>query len=367
MPDGYGEFPSREAGNDPGFCEIYFTFGVIVAAFILLFLLFPRLFGFKKVNSTQENVPGKAGLPPWFWPGFIVMAISWVLMWGRFDGLDWLERFSFVPLWWGFILVLDGFVYSRNNGKSIVSSRPQTMKLLAMISCLSWFFFEYLNFFVMSNWYYPNRDMMSDFGYIFWYSLSYTTVLPAIFEWYDLLKTIKPLRRLYADGPVIAFPQWLTWILFIGSIFVAFAMGYWPYLFFWGLWIGSFLTFSSGIAISNLWTPLTPIKKGNWTPTVLIALAGFATGLFWEFWNFGSLWFHPGHPTNPNYWRYSIPYLDKFHLFSEMPILGYFGYLFFGLGCWVLWLLAAYILDFDPVFSAVEPNEVEIQSNDTKE
>jgi len=34
-------------------------------------------------------------------------------------------------------------------------------------------------------------------------------------------------------------------------------------------------------------------------------------------------------------WIYSIPYIDRFHLF-EMPILGYSGYLPFGLECAVV-------------------------------
>jgi hypothetical protein len=31
-------------------------------------------------------------------------------------------------------------------------------------------------------------------------------------------------------------------------------------------------------------------------------------------------------------WKYSIPFVERFHLF-EMPILGYAGYLPFGLEC----------------------------------
>lgn len=367
FPDGYGEFPSREAGNDPGFCPFYFTFGVFVAFVILVFILFPRLFGFKKplgetnVPQTDSAVGAFPGFPMWFWPGVIIMVVSWVLMWGRFPALTTLEKFSFVPLWWGLILALDGLVYKRNGGKSIISHRPNVMKVMIVISCLSWFFFEYLNFFVLSNWYYPNRDVLLPFGYIFWYSLSYTTVLPAIFEWFVLLKTFKSLRIRYSEGPAMSFPDWIIWGLFLGGLGVAFFMGFLPYIFFWGLWVSPFLLFTSALSLTGSWHPLTPIKKGNWTDLMVMALAGLLTGFFWELWNFGSLWFHPDLPINPNYWRYSVPYLDYIHIFSEMPILGYFGYLFFGIGCWVLWLVGAYICKYDPVFDVTEPTGAPVQ------
>jgi hypothetical protein len=100
--------------------------------------------------------------------------------------------------------------------------------------------------------------------------------------------------------------------------------------------------------IAKQWTPFTPIsEKGDWSFVVLIALATLLNGFFWEFWNFGSGWFNNYAATNPNYWKYAVPYLDKYHFFSEMPILGYFGYLFFGNVCWMLWVTIGYLMDFD--------------------
>ena len=115
------------------------------------------------------------------------------------------------------------------------------------------------------------------------------------------------------------------------------------------LWVSLIPALIPAMVISGYWTPITPIiKKGDWSPVVLIALSTLLNGFFWEFWNFGSEWFHDDLPSNPNYWRYSVPYVDVFHIFSQMPILGYFGYLFFGIGCWVLWVIVAHIADFNP-------------------
>lgn len=61
---------------------------------------------------------------------------------------------------------------------------------------------------------------------------------------------------------------------------------------------------------------------GDWRPAVSAALAGLFCGIFWEMWNQYSL----------AKWAYTIPYVQRFHLF-EMPIIGYMGYLPFGLEC----------------------------------
>ena len=52
------------------------------------------------------------------------------------------------------------------------------------------------------------------------------------------------------------------------------------------------------------------------------ALAGLVCGFFWEMWNYGSL----------AHWEYSVPLVHRFEIF-QMPLLGYSGYLPFGLEC----------------------------------
>lgn len=59
--------------------------------------------------------------------------------------------------------------------------------------------------------------------------------------------------------------------------------------------------------------------------TVLPALAALICGIFWELWNWKSL----------AHWEYALPFVHRFQLF-EMPLLGYAGYLPFGLECVVV-------------------------------
>jgi hypothetical protein len=243
-PPGYGIFPTQKSAKDPGFSEAYFIFAVSVAVVIFVFLLFPRLFGFKKVtkdkqlqDTTGSGSKTRVSFPPWFWPSTIILAVSWFLMWWGGGILEPLVHYAFVPLWWSFILVLDGFVYKRNGGISIISSRPTTMKIVAVVSCFTWFVFEYLNYFVVANWYYPNNQIFTTFGNIFWYSLSYTIVLPSIFEWYTLLQTFKPLSNRYANGPRITLSKSLQVAVFIIGLLLVFGMAYLPFLLFWAIWV----------------------------------------------------------------------------------------------------------------------------------
>ncbi|MFC0213657.1 small-conductance mechanosensitive channel [Paenibacillus chartarius] len=351
-PPGYGEFPALMAVPDPGFNLPFFIFGCTVALGIVLFLAFPGWFGFKPAKPIPPRP--SASYPSWFWWSLPVLGLSWLFMWGRFKGFEFIEHYTFVPLWWSFILVLDGIVYKRNGGVSLLSSKPKTLQLLAVVSCFSWYAFEYLNFFVMENWYYPNNTILTNFGNIFWFSMSYTTVLPAIVEWYLLLKTFSAFRDRYSDGPKLGATKPMLIAFYIVGLLLALGMGLFPFQLFWVLWVALVPLLSAAMMLLGYWTPFSSLKQGNWSPLILIAIATLFNGFFWEFWNFGSKWFHGTEPTNPNFWKYSVPYLDKIHIFSEMPILGYFGYLFFGVNCWILWLFAAKVFQFDDNFDVTD-------------
>jgi hypothetical protein len=357
-PAGYGYFPAKEIVPPPPFNVYYFTAGVVLCLFISIFLLFPQLFGFKKADTGSS--PTKVPWPKWFKPAMIVWLVSWFLMWARIESFNNIDHFTFVPLWWGFIFVLDALVYRRNNGVSLWSSSPKTMRNLALVSSVSWFVFEFQNFFVLENWYYPNDMVLTNFGNITWQLLSYTTVLPAIFEWYWLLRTFKKIENKYKFGPKISFSKPMLRVFLLAGLLLIGLMGYFPHPLFWVLWVSLTPVLVPAMNLSNLWTPFNEIsKKGDWSPVLLVAIATLLNGFFWEFWNFGSEWFHDSVPTNPNYWKYSVPYLDKIHIFSEMPILGYFGYLLFGIGCWALWLTICYLLDINPQIDQKKKGHIE--------
>lgn len=346
LPPGFGVFPPLQVTHPPtpGFNLWVFGILLVIEVGLTLFLLFPQKFGFKPVAVPLPYQ--RKPLPWWFWSGLAVTFVFWILMWARPEPLRELVYFAFTPLWWGFITLLDGLVYARSGGYSLMSKKPKLFVITMVVSLFAWYYFEYFDYFALGNWYYPNSVQIPELSHttiVIFYLLAYTTVWPAVFEWYTLLHTFPKLAVKYADGPKIKLPG--TALLIIGLGLMA-LMVFFPYPLFWALWIGIMLVFAGVLVIMDIPSPLSELAKGNWSPMILIALSALFNGFFWELWNFGSA--HPTEPiANPNYWVYDVPYVNVIHLFSEMPLLGYFGYLAFGLMVWLIFIWAGRVFGFN--------------------
>lgn len=351
QPPGFGVFPPLYVPGTPGFNLVIFCLLALVEAALLIFLLFPQKFGFKPVPPAPAPQP--ANFPVWFWIGAVVTLFFWWLMWARVTPFGDLVYYAFSPLWWGFIFTLDGIVYKRSGGNSLLAKRPKTFAISAIISLIGWSYFEYYDYFALGTWYYPNSTMpeLSHQTVVAIYLVAYTTVWPAVFEWYTLLNTCPKLAVRYTDGPKLALPGNL--LMWAGFAMVT-AMVFWPHPLFWVVWIGTLAIFAGLLIRLNIWTPFTALAQGNWGPMILMALATLLNGFFWEMWNYGSA--HPELPvTNPNYWVYDVPYVNVIHIFSEMPLLGYFGYMPFGLLVWVMFIWAGKLFGFDTTLLDSEP------------
>lgn len=344
LPPGFGVFPPVFVQDPPGFNLTVFIVVLLAEAAIALLLLFPQWFGFSKVAPAPKPAPGR--LPPWFWIGTVLTGFFWWLMWARTTPFGDLVYYAFTPLWWGFILMLDGIVYRRSGGYSLLASRPRTLAISALVSVVGWFFFEYYNYFALGNWYYPNSTLpaLSHATVVALFLIAYTTVWPAIFEWYTLLNTFPAFVARYASGPRLALPGGL--LLWSGFALIV-ALVFFPYPFFWALWVGTLAVFAGTLMRLGIPTPFGDLAQGNWSPMILMALASMFNGFFWELWNWGSAHPDPLPVSNPNYWMYDVPYVDVIHLFAEMPLLGYAGYLPFGLLVWVIFIWAGRVFGFD--------------------
>jgi hypothetical protein len=155
-------------------------------------------------------------------------------------------------------------------------------------------------------------------------TLAFSTVLPAVLGTYEYLSSFMQLNASFKHWyaiPMLDAPC-TGWLLVSLGCLGLLLIGRWPTMLFFLLWIAPLLIM---LGIKIIWsnpTVLTPLAKGNWNPVVLSALAALVCGGFWEMWNAYSL----------VHWKYSIPYVHAFKIF-EMPILGYAGYLPFGLEC----------------------------------
>lgn len=343
LPPGFGVFPPLFVQNPPSFnLAIFIVLAVIELAF-LVFLIFPQWFGFAKLNPPPQ--PALKALPIWFWVGLGATLFFWWLMWTRQTIFGSLVYYAFTTLWWGFIFVLDSLTYRYSGGYSLFASRRHTFLISAIVSVGGWFFFEYFDYFALGNWYYPNTVIagLSHAKIVGLFLIAYSTVWPAVFEWYTLLNAFPKLANRYMQGPKLVLPArpllYVSFILFI-------AVPFWPYPLFWAMWIAPLIGIAGILMMQNIWTPLTALAQGNWSPVLLIALSSLFNGFFWEVWNFGS-----GHPvlpvTNPNYWVYDIPYVNVIHIVAEMPLLGFFGYLPFGVLVWVVFIWAGEVFGFN--------------------
>ena len=264
---------------------------------------------------------------PFPWWGLIGMAVGlvfWVLAWTRFQWFEGFQPHTFTPLWLSYIVVINAMSY-RSRGTCMMLDRPGFFLILFPFSAFFWWFFEYLNRFVQ-NWHYVGVHFSP--GAYFWFAtLSFSTVLPAVLgtrEWIagssfiqqgfkDFVRVRIPCPKGVAAGVLMASGAGLAGI------------GVWPDLLFPLLWVSPLLIIVSLQLILEEPGMMDELRTGNWQLFAASALAALLCGFFWEMWNYYSL----------ARWDYAVPFVHKFLIF-EMPVLGFAGYLPFGLECAVI-------------------------------
>ena len=203
--------------------------------------------------------------------------------------------------------------------------RPGFFLLLFPVSAMFWWFFEYLNRFVQ-NWYYvgANYDPLE---YFLWASLSFSTVLPSVLGTRDLLCNSSLIKEGFTGffPCKIVCPKLLASCAIIISGAGLAGIGVWPDFFSSLLWLSPLFIVVSLQTLIKERHVFSDITHGNWSVVVSYAIAALICGTFWEMWNFYSL----------AKWEYSVPFVHRFKIF-EMPIIGYAGYLPFGVECAVI-------------------------------
>ncbi len=260
-------------------------------------------------------------LPWWGWSALIMTGIFWIIAWTRQPWFAPFQHYSFTPLWLAFIVFVNAICF-RRSGKCPLLDRPFFFFLLFPTSAVFWWYFEYLNQYV-NNWHYTGVDFTPRV-YVLHASLSFSTVLPAVYTTHEWLMEITWLKHRFHGLPVLHRynKPLLTWLLLLIPTVGLLAIPTWPHELFPMLWIAPLLLLSALQRLSRRPTFFAPILGGDWRPVITAAMAALICGFFWEMWNYYSL----------AKWSYSIPYLQRFQIF-EMPILGYLGYIPFGLEC----------------------------------
>jgi hypothetical protein len=247
--------------------------------------------------------------------------------------LNWIYESThvlFFPLWLGYVLALDGIVQLRT-GTSLLTRAPRTFALLFPLSVPSWWLFEAFNE-RLHNWEYLGAERFSDLEYFLYASLSFSTVVPAVFESAELVRSFRFIER-FAQGP--KFPRAgdstsYRWGLALLGVTLTAATLLWPRQCFPFVWMGPvFLLEPLCLALGRR-AFTDELVRGDWRTWMALWLGGLLCGFFWEMWNLHS------YPK----WIYHVPYVGFWKVF-EMPILGYLGYLPFAME---LYLMAQLVL-----------------------
>ncbi|MBU4210960.1 MAG: hypothetical protein L6437_07560 [Kiritimatiellae bacterium] len=266
--------------------------------------------------------PAARRFPIWGWLGLFFGIGAWILAWTRFDWFAALQTFTFSPLWFAYIIIVNALTWRRTR-QCMLTNRPRYFLLLFPVSALFWWLFEYLNRFVQ-NWYYLGIGSLTPPEYFLFATLPFSTVLPAVMGTFQLLATYPRLYTGLTDFFVM--PRINSRYVAVVALTLSAAglagIGLWPDYLFPLLWLAPLGVLASLQALAGRTSLFADLVRGDWRRIVLLALSALVCGFFWEMWNFYSL----------AKWIYAVPFVNRFHIF-EMPALGYAGYLPFGLEC----------------------------------
>ncbi|MGH2560980.1 MAG: hypothetical protein ACRDJH_18090 [Thermomicrobiales bacterium] len=259
-------------------------------------------------------------IPPQLIIGVAFVAVAWPMAWW---GPRPFSDHTFFPLWLGYIFTVDGIVFLRA-GSSLLTRGGRAFAALFLISAPAWWLFEVANRF-LDNWQYR---LPTEYG--FWThhllaSISFSTVIPAIFETAELYRTTRiggKLRHWWMLHPA---SSGLVWISVAGAVLFLSSLAF-PNALFPAVWLGLFFCIDPINRLLGRPSVAAQVAHGRWDTVLVLFAAGLTCGFFWEMWNYWSM---------PK-WDYDVPIVDRPKLF-EMPLLGYGGYLPF-----VLELYAVY-------------------------
>jgi hypothetical protein len=281
-------------------------------------------------GSNEVSLVQSASLPWWGWLAVVWLAVVWLLAWNRFEWFASFQAFTFSMLWLGYIVIVNALT-RRRTGRCMLTNRPVYFLALFPVSAAFWWLFEFLNRFVQ-NWYYMGIGTLGAWDYFWQATLPFATVLPAVLGTRELLASFPQLSRGLDNAWNISWMhmKWIPWILLMVSAVGLAAVGVWPNALFSLLWLAPLALITALQIIMGEASILDGPANGDWRELWQVALAGLVCGFFWEMWNYQSL----------AHWEYSVPFVHRFEIF-HMPLLGYSGYLPFGLEC----LAVARLLD----------------------
>ena len=293
----------------------------VLVVFCILFVLWHYLKRRDRIYR-HDIVLERRHFPKWGYAGYLGLAVSWLAAWTRLDVLSFAQPYTFTPLWFSFIIIINAHVHRLSNTAPIYKT-PGKFLFLFVVSAAFWWVFEFLNRFT-ENWDYTGVEGVSGIHYFVHGSLCFSTVLPAVYSMFRLLNCRNELHKYFFLGvrvPVIKSRSFAFACLILGLVGMI-GVGALPTIAYPFVWLGPVLIFGGSYQLLRRQKKRTALMRGDWRWVGFWALGGLICGFFWELWNFNSLL----------KWEYQVSLFNGLHVF-EMPLLGYLGYLPFGVFC----------------------------------
>ena len=318
--DGYLDFPPlTRYVEHAGFS--WFAFALMTTFIVACVLPFVMTILRNPVHASPT--PERNRFPRWGLAAIAFTLIAWAIAWTRLPWFTAVQSYTFIPLWLGYIVSVNA-VTLWISGRSPLTHETRAYVLLFPVSAAFWWFFEYLNRFVQ-NWYYVGIDAFAPFEYALWASLAFSTVLPAVCATRALLATIPRLQAGLDRGLCVRLPRCAVPPALLLAAAGLLAIGIWPDWTYPMVWLAPLVIIVGLQILLGRQHILSPLAEGDWRDIWLWVVAALVCGFFWETWNF----------LSTAKWVYAVPFVHRFEIF-EMPLLGYAGYLPFGLECAVV-------------------------------
>ncbi len=258
--------------------------------------------------------------PFYGWIGLFLIIIFWYINWS-FEGLR--THWAFFFLWAGYAIFIDALVFYRK-GTSLIKRNAKLFFLLFLISIPVWWIFELFNL-RTENWFYDGKQYFSDIEYFLLSSLSFSTVMPAVFGTAELVGTFNWIKKIPFNTILKPENKILNAFILLGIVIILFIIIL-PKVFYPFVWVSVFLIIEPVNHKLGNKSIFNFTATGDWKPIISLAIGGIICGFFWEMWNFYS------YPK----WKYYLPGVNILNIF-EMPLLGYIGYFPFPLELYAIY------------------------------
>lgn len=224
--------------------------------------------------GKNSDLSGK--WPAHGWIGLALILLFWILNWSL-SGTR--THWGFFPLWLGYSLAADALVFCRK-GHSLLTRTPGVWAGLFGVSAPAWWLFELINL-RTENWIYLGEEDFSSLEYALFSTISFSTVMPALFGTAEWVGSWGWLRRL---GPGIAIrktPAVLRSLSAAGSLMLLLLL-VWPELFFPLVWVSLFFIIEPlNVRLGNR-SLMDDLCRGDWRPAIALSVGCLICGLFWE-------------------------------------------------------------------------------------